>query len=88
MVTVIGANAGLGLEAACHFVCLGAKTVTPACRNLSKSNAAKEDLDHNTRRKDVTQVWEFNVSSHQSIQDFAEDTRSRAANKLHRFQRI
>jgi retinol dehydrogenase 12 len=75
-VIVTGANTGLGLEAARHFVRLGASTVIMACRTLSKGNAAKQDIERTEKRKGVVQVWELNLSSYASVKAFAKRAKS------------
>lgn len=71
MVIVTGANTGLGLEAARHFVCLGVSNIIIACRMLSKGNAAREDIEHTEKCKGVLQVWELDLSSFASVKAFA-----------------
>ncbi|KAJ2902197.1 NAD(P)-binding protein [Zalerion maritima] len=69
-VIVTGANVGLGLEAARHFVRLNAAKVILACRSIEKGEAAKEDIDTTTKRKGVAEVWQLDLSSYESIRDF------------------
>lgn len=70
-VIVTGANSGLGLEAARHFVRCGAATVIIACRTLSKGEAAKQDIEASEKRNGVLQVWEIDLSSYESVKAFA-----------------
>jgi retinol dehydrogenase 12 len=70
-VIVTGANTGLGLEAARHFVRAGASTVIIACRTLSKGEAAKADIEKTEKRTGVLQVWELDLSSFASVKAFA-----------------
>jgi retinol dehydrogenase-12 len=70
-VIVTGANTGLGLEAARHFVKAGAGTVIIACRTLSKGEAAKADIEKTEKRTGVLQVWELDLSSFASVKAFA-----------------
>ncbi|KAI9899709.1 hypothetical protein N3K66_006170 [Trichothecium roseum] len=44
-VLVTGANAGIGREAARHFVRLNARRVILGCRDLAKAEAAKKDIE-------------------------------------------
>ncbi|KAF3001467.1 hypothetical protein E8E13_008424 [Curvularia kusanoi] len=70
-VIVTGANVGLGKEAARHFTRLGASTVILAVRSLEKGEAAKRDIESSTRRENVVQVWQLDMSSYQSVLAFA-----------------
>ncbi|KAL6721765.1 hypothetical protein ACLMJK_000870 [Lecanora helva] len=71
-VVVTGSNTGLGLEAARHFVCLDAKKVILAVRNLEKGEAAKESiLKSEKKTADTVEVWKLDLSSYQSSKDFA-----------------
>ncbi|KAH7061671.1 hypothetical protein BKA63DRAFT_200416 [Paraphoma chrysanthemicola] len=70
-VIVTGSNVGLGLEAARHFTRLGAATVVLAVRSLEKGEAAKRDIESTTGRKDVVRVMQLDMSSYQSVLDFA-----------------
>ncbi|CAI6332124.1 unnamed protein product [Periconia digitata] len=70
-VIVTGSNTGLGREAARHFVRLGASTVIIAVRSTSKGDAAKADIEKSEGKTGVLQVWHLDMSSHQSVVDFA-----------------
>lgn len=70
-VIVTGSNVGLGKEAARHFTRLGASTVILAVRSLEKGEAAKADIESSTRKQGVVQVWHLDMSSYQSVLDFA-----------------
>lgn len=72
-VIVTGSNTGLGLEAARHIARLGAAKVILACRTVTKGQAAAADItasEHLTF--DRIEVWELNLSSHESIKTFAQ----------------
>ncbi|KAF2636240.1 NAD(P)-binding protein [Massarina eburnea CBS 473.64] len=79
-VLVTGANVGLGKEAARHYTQLGASTVILAVRSISKGEAAKTDIEKTTAKTNVIQVWQLDMSSYQSVIDFA----SRATKELKR----
>lgn len=79
-VIVTGSNVGLGMEAARHFTRLGASTVILAVRTISKGEAAKADIEKSTGVKNVIQVWQLDMSSYQSVLDFA----ARAEKELER----
>lgn len=71
-VVVTGANVGLGLEAARHFVRLDAQKVIVAVRSRSKGEAAAKSIHESTGRVGVVEVWELDLSSHASVKAFAE----------------
>jgi retinol dehydrogenase-12 len=72
VVIITGANVGLGLETARHFVRLDAAKVILAVRNLEKGAAAKESILRSEKKtEDVVEVWKLDLSSFQSVKDFA-----------------
>ncbi|KAF2230352.1 short-chain dehydrogenase/reductase-like protein, partial [Viridothelium virens] len=70
-IIVTGANVGLGLEAARHFVRLHATKVILACRSTSKGEDAKRDIEASTQRPDTCEVWPLDLSSYESVKAFA-----------------
>ena len=70
-VLVTGANSGLGLEAARHYVQLGASKVILAVRTASKGEAAREDIERTTGCKGVVEVWILSYDSIASIEAFS-----------------
>lgn len=70
-IIVTGANAGLGYEAAKHFVQLGATRVILAVRSTSKGATAQESIEAETGRKGVAEVWPLDLASNDSIRAFA-----------------
>jgi NAD(P)-dependent dehydrogenase (short-subunit alcohol dehydrogenase family) len=70
-VIVTGSNVGLGKEAARHFTALNASTVVLAVRSLEKGEAARKDIESSTGRKDAVRVMHLDMSSYQSVLDFA-----------------
>ena len=70
-VIVTGANVGLGLEAARHFVNLGAAKVILGVRNLEKGELAKKDIENTTGKSGVVEVWQLDLSSYASVEAFA-----------------
>ncbi|KAF2233634.1 NAD(P)-binding protein [Viridothelium virens] len=68
---VTGANTGLGLECARHFVRLGASHVILASRSLSKGEAAVKSIEASTGRKGVAEVWQLDLTSYDSVRAFA-----------------
>lgn len=70
-VIVTGANVGLGLEAARHFARLGAEKVILGVRNTEKGETAKKDIETSTKRTGVVEVWQLDLLSYESVEDFA-----------------
>jgi NAD(P)-dependent dehydrogenase (short-subunit alcohol dehydrogenase family) len=68
---VTGANTGLGLECAKHFVRLGASRVIMAVRSLEKGRVALATLEKETSISGVADVWELDLSSFESVETFA-----------------
>lgn len=79
-VIVTGSNVGLGKEAARHITQNNASTVILAVRSLEKGEAAKKDIEASTGKKDVVRVWQLDMSSYQSVLNFA----ARASKELER----
>lgn len=70
-VIVTGSNIGLGLEAARHFVRLGAAKVILAVRSISKGEEAQKSIEKTTGIKHVVEVWQLDMSSYRSTLGFA-----------------
>lgn len=81
---VTGANVGLGLETAKHFVRLGASSVILAVRNVEAGQKAKSEIEHATGRTGIAQVWQLDLSSYASVRAFAD----RAAWELERIDAV
>ncbi|KAJ5059389.1 hypothetical protein J3E74DRAFT_453794 [Bipolaris maydis] len=71
IVLITGSNTGLGKEAARHYVSLNASTVILAVRSLEKGEAAAKDIETTTSRQNVIKVLHLDMSSYQSVLDFA-----------------
>lgn len=74
-VLITGANIGLGLEAARHFVRLNASKVVLGVRDLEKGKAAKQDIASSLHLDDEAassrlEVWQVQMDSFQSVKDF------------------
>ncbi|KAF4338500.1 enoyl hydratase isomerase [Fusarium beomiforme] len=71
VVIITGGNSGIGLEAARHFTRLHAAKVILACRSLDKGEQAKKNIGETTGKHNVIEVWQLDLSSHDSIREFA-----------------
>lgn len=69
-ILVTGANTGLGLEAARHFVALGAARVILAVRSLEAGEAAARDIAASTGREGVAEAWELDLARYRSVEGF------------------
>ena len=71
-IVVTGANRGLGLEAARHFVHLGASKVIMGVRSVSKGEEAKADIERSEKcDRSIIEVWSLDMLSSNSVKDFA-----------------
>ena len=75
-IIVTGANTGLGFEAAKHFVRLGATKVIIACRSATKGEKAKQQIEAETDKSNVVEVWSLDLSANESIKQFAKRSES------------
>jgi len=76
-VIVTGANTGLGLEAARHFVRLNVAKVIIAVRTASKGEAAVKEIVRTTEADPSRlEVWPLDLSSFDSIKAFAQRAQS------------
>ncbi|KAL9128900.1 MAG: hypothetical protein Q9217_002522 [Psora testacea] len=79
-VIITGSNTGLGLEAAKQILSLNAGKVILAVRTISKGEAAKRSIEYSTGRLNVVDVWHLDLSSYESVRQFA----ARATKELER----
>jgi retinol dehydrogenase 12 len=64
-------SSGLGKEAAEHIVRLGASKVILGCRNTSKGDKAKLEIESSLRcSPDIIEVWEVDIESPLSVKKF------------------
>ncbi|KAF4210593.1 hypothetical protein CNMCM8980_003857 [Aspergillus fumigatiaffinis] len=70
-VVLTGATSGLGFEAAIKLLNLGVDSLVIGSRNLERGEATKAELELRTNRPGVIHVWELDMSSFQSVKDFA-----------------
>jgi NAD(P)-dependent dehydrogenase (short-subunit alcohol dehydrogenase family) len=70
-IIVTGSNTGLGLEAARHFVRLGAAKVILAVRSIEKGEEAATSIAETEKREGVVEVWKLDLGSYASVKEFA-----------------
>lgn len=71
-IIVTGSNTGLGLAAIQHFVALDAARIILTSRDLRKGEAALARVEKATRKSDIVEVWQLDLSSTKSVKAFAE----------------
>ncbi|KAK0704530.1 hypothetical protein B0H67DRAFT_591597 [Lasiosphaeris hirsuta] len=71
-IMITGANKGLSLEAAYHFVWLEAAKVILGCRSIVDGEAAATDIPSSSGRHNlnVCEAWELNLTNFSSLQRF------------------
>jgi hypothetical protein len=68
----IGANVGLGLDAARHLARYNPKKLILACRNLEKGEKAVKSINETTKvAGGVVETWELDLASFESVKNFA-----------------
>jgi len=75
IIIVTGANAGLGYQNTLSLAKKGAKVIM-ACRNLTKANAARENIEKEVPGADL-EVLEIDLSKLQSVRSFAKAYQSK-----------
>lgn len=73
---VTGANSGVGLEVCKHLLDLGLTRLIMACRNEARANAARTLLAANRGPNVQIDVWSLNLSSYNSIAQFADQCKT------------
>lgn len=81
---VTGSNIGLGLETAKHLVRASAGRVILAVRSTSSGERARQEIEAETDRRGVADVWSLNLASYDSVLAFAK----RAADELDRLDAL
>ncbi|KAH7353804.1 hypothetical protein B0T11DRAFT_320706 [Plectosphaerella cucumerina] len=77
---VTGSNIGIGLETAKHLVRCSAARVILAVRNTKGGEQAKKEIEAETQRTGVIDVWHLDLASFASVKTFAQ----KASKKLDR----
>jgi len=70
-VVVVGANVGIGFEAAKHFARMNPARVIMACRNETKGKAALADIQKETGSNSC-ELWQVDLADFASVKSFAE----------------
>ncbi|KIJ68096.1 hypothetical protein HYDPIDRAFT_107736 [Hydnomerulius pinastri MD-312] len=70
-IVVVGANVGLGFEAAVHFAKLKPKKLLLTSRDEDKCNRTKEEVEQRSTIKDVAS-WPLELGSFDSVRKFAD----------------
>lgn len=70
-ILITGASSGIGVEAARHYVRLGASKVILGIRSPQKGAAVKTDIETTTGRKNIIEIWEVDYDSFKSVSAFA-----------------
>ncbi|KAL9075460.1 MAG: hypothetical protein Q9161_001532 [Pseudevernia consocians] len=70
-VIITGSNVGLGKETVKHLVRLDAEKVIIAVRSFAKGEAAKAEIESESGRTGVVDVWELDLSHYASVKTFA-----------------
>ncbi|VDB91003.1 unnamed protein product [Peniophora sp. CBMAI 1063] len=71
-VLVVGANTGLGLEAAKHLACMGPGKLVVACRSQKKGEDAAKEIEKATGF-DRTTAYAVDLSVFSSVNEFVDD---------------
>ena len=71
-IIVTGATSGLGLEAAIHYVQLGAETVYITSRNATRGVETKATIEKRTGKKDVVRVLVLDMDTFGGVKQFVE----------------
>jgi NAD(P)-dependent dehydrogenase (short-subunit alcohol dehydrogenase family) len=71
-IIVTGANSGLGLEAAIHYVQNGAANVYITARNEARGAAAQETIEARTGKKDVVKARVLDMDTFEGVKSFVD----------------
>ncbi|KAK8100215.1 Short chain dehydrogenase atnD [Apiospora kogelbergensis] len=81
---VTGSNIGLGLETAKHLVRASAGRVILAVRSTTSGERARREIETETDREGVAEVWTLDLASYDSVRAFAK----RAVDELDRLDAL
>lgn len=70
-ILITGATSGLGFETALKFLRQGVSSLIISTRDYIRGQQTKEELESRTGRRDVVEVWPLDMSSFQSVIEFA-----------------
>ena len=87
-VLVTGANVGLGKEAVKHFVNLGASRVIATVRTKGRGQAALEEIEAETKKTGVVELWELDYSKYSSVLAFGERARRELGGESGRLDKV
>jgi len=72
LLTGIGSNVGLGLEAARHLAKMNPKKLILACRNQEKGERAVRYINETTNvAPGIVEMWQLDLASFDSVKAFA-----------------
>ena len=74
-IILTGANVGLGREASKHFIRLNASKVILAVRSIKKAEAAKAEIEAQTKRTGIVEVYRLDYPSYASVKAFSSQSR-------------
>lgn len=72
---VTGANSGLGLEAAVHYVREGAERVYITARNVTRAEEAQVAIEERTEKMGVVQTRVLDMDTFEGVRGFVEGVR-------------
>ncbi|KAK6849771.1 short chain dehydrogenase [Apiospora arundinis] len=81
---VTGSNIGLGLETAKHLVRASAGRVILAVRSAASGDRARQEIEAETNRRGIADVWSLDLASYDSVRAFAR----RASDELDRLDAL
>jgi retinol dehydrogenase-12 len=83
-ILITGTNVGLGKEACKHFCRLNASRVIATVRNLARGKDALAEIEAETKRTGIVELWELDYGKYESVLAFGE----RAQKELRRLDKV